>query len=180
MSGHRSGRTSSGTGCTSGVDAAGGRSDVVVVGVDGSTGADAALDVALREAAARGGRLEVVTAWLWVSSADVVSDRLQVQDGRTVVQQVQDEVLEQARARTGLAPPVTPLVVHDYGGRVLTARAEGAAMLVVGSGSGGRDGAIGSVAEYCLRHSPVPVLVVPAPERAGRRSGLLPSSAVSV
>lgn len=142
----------------------------MVVGVDGSEGADAALDFALREADARGCRLEVVTAWLWVSSSDMLGHQVQVQDGRVVVQQVQDEVLAQAIVRTGLTPPISSLVVHDYGGRVLTARAKGAAMLVVGSGaqSSGNNPGVGSVAEYCLRHSPAPVVVVPTPERVGR------------
>jgi nucleotide-binding universal stress UspA family protein len=101
----------------------------------------------------------------------MLGHQLQVQDGRVVVQQVQDEVLAQAIERTGVTPPITSLVVHDYGGRVLTARAKGAAMLVVGSGaqSSGRHPAVGSVAEYCLRHSPAPVVVVPAPDRGERR-----------
>lgn len=158
------------------------RSDVIVVGVDGSTGADAALDFALREAVARGCRVEVVTAWLWVSSADMLGQQHQVQDGRVVVQQVQDEVIESALDRTGLHPSVTTVVVHDFGGRVLTARADGAAMLVVGSGaqSTSSDRTLGSVAEYCLRHSPVPVAVVPQPERVGRQAALAPQPAVSV
>ncbi|HET7432608.1 MAG TPA: universal stress protein [Nocardioides sp.] len=156
------------------------RSDVIVVGVDGSAGADAALDFALREADARGCRVEVVTAWLWSSSGDVLGHQHQVEDGRVVVQEVQGEVLEQAFARTGLRPSVTTVVVHDFGGRVLTARADRAAMLVVGSGaqSTSTDRTLGSVSEYCLRHSPVPVVVVPEPERVGRRAALGPPSAI--
>ena len=63
-------------------------------------------------------------------------------------------------------PDVIQTVVHDYAGRVLVARAEGATALVVGAGSLGATSTkmLGSVSEYCVRHSPVPVVVVPEPE----------------
>jgi nucleotide-binding universal stress UspA family protein len=148
------------------------RSDVIVVGVDGSVGADAALDFALREGAARGCPVEVVTAWLWVSSGDMLGHQSQVRDGKIVVQQMQDEVVEQAVGRAVVTPAVSQLVVHDFAGRVLSARAEGVSMLVIGSGAqtSSTDRTLGAVAEYCLRHSPVPVVVVPQPERVRTRS----------
>jgi nucleotide-binding universal stress UspA family protein len=152
------------------------RSNVIVVGVDGSVGADAALDFALREGAARGCPVEVVTAWLWVSSADMLGHQNQVRDGKIVVQQMQDDVVEQALARAAAArlPEVSQLVVHDFAGRVLSARSEGVSMLVIGSGAqtSSTDRTLGAVAEYCLRHSPVPVLVVPQPERVRARNAI--------
>jgi nucleotide-binding universal stress UspA family protein len=55
---------------------------------------------------------------------------------------------------------------------VLVSRAERASMLVVGSGdpSSVSHQVLGSVAEYCVRHSPVPVVIVPAPARLERRA----------
>jgi nucleotide-binding universal stress UspA family protein len=46
-------------------------------------------------------------------------------------------------------------------------------MVVVGSGSPSSVShqVLGSVAEYCVRHSPVPVVIVPAPARLERRAG---------
>jgi len=156
------------------------RSNVIVVGVDGSVGADAALDFALREGAARGCPVEVVTAWLWVSSADMLGHQNQVRDGRIVVQQMQDEVVEQALARAGTAYDVSRLVVHDFAGRVLASRSDGVSMLVIGSGAqtSSTDRTLGAVAEYCLRHSPVPVVVVPQPERVRARNALTDLSLV--
>ena len=150
------------------------RSNVIVVGVDGSVGADAALDFALREGAARGCPVEVVTAWLWVSSADMLGHQNQVRDGKIVVQQMQDEVVEQALARASKVPEVSQLVVHDFAGRVLSARADGASMLVIGSGAqtSSTDRTLGAVAEYCLRHTPVPVVVLPQPERIRARTAI--------
>jgi nucleotide-binding universal stress UspA family protein len=156
------------------------RSNVIVVGVDGSVGADAALDFALREGAARGCPVEVITAWLWVSSADMLGHQNQVHDGKIVVRQMQDEVIDQALDRAGSTPEVSQLVVHDFAGRVLSARAEGVSMLVIGSGAqtSSTDRTLGAVAEYCLRHSPVPVVVVPQPERVRARTSISDFSAV--
>jgi nucleotide-binding universal stress UspA family protein len=150
------------------------RSNVIVVGVDGSVGADAALDFALREGAARGCPVEVVTAWLWVSSADMLGHQSQVRDGKIVVQQMQDEVVEQALARASGVPEVSQLVVHDFAGRVLSARSDGVSMLVIGSGAqtSSTDRTLGAVAEYCLRHTPVPVVVLPQPERVRARTAI--------
>ena len=144
--------------------------DVIVVGVDGSSGADAALDHALRTGLERGCPVEVVTGWLWVGSSDAQSPGV-LADGRAAVQRVQDGVLERAAVRLGAMPDVIQTVVHDYAGRVLVARAEGATALVVGAGSLGATSTkmLGSVSEYCVRHSPVPVVVVPEPERVRRR-----------
>ena len=112
--------------------------------------------------------------------------------------------LRRARRRTGPGPPhaggrrgpmpggagrrtgPVRVVVHDYAGRVLVARAERASMVVVGSGSPGSASHqfLGSVAEYCVRHSPVPVVIVPAPARGSnacggqRPGGLSPSDRV--
>jgi nucleotide-binding universal stress UspA family protein len=85
---------------------------------------------------------------------------------------MQGEVIARRLEELVDAPDLDRVVVHDYAGRVLVARAEGASMLVVGSGtpSSASRQVLGSVAEYCIRHSPVPVVVVPAPGRLERRA----------
>jgi nucleotide-binding universal stress UspA family protein len=146
---------------------------VIVVGVDGSAGAATALDFALAEGWERGCTVEVVTAWLGSGHGDETSDADELAESRARVHHMQAEVIARClEHRTG-APDLVRVVVHDYAGRVLVARAESASMVVVGSGSPSSVShqVLGSVAEYCVRHSPVPVVIVPAPARLERRAG---------
>ena len=145
---------------------------VIVVGVDGSDGAAAALDFALIEGWRRGCAVQVVTAWLGGHHADGTGDVDDLTDGRARVHQMQADVVSRCLADRAEAPELERVVVHDYAGRVLVARAERAAMVVVGSGSpsSASHQLLGSVAEYCVRHSPVPVVIVPAPARLERRA----------
>ena len=144
----------------------------IVVGVDGSAGAVAALDFALSEGWKRGCPVEVVTAWLGRGHLDDSPDSRELADGRLKVQRMQEDVLARCLEQRTQAPDVRPVVVHDYAGRVLVARAEHAAMVVVGSGSpsSGSHQVLGSVAEYCVRHVPAPVVIVPAPSRLEGRA----------
>ena len=150
------------------------REGVIVVGVDGSPGSVAALDYALAEGLDRGCTVEVVTGWLWSSSTDGLGHTGRLAEGRSVIARMQDATLREALERLGAAPALSQLVVHDYAGRVLVARSEHASALVVGSGdqSSASRKTVGSVAEYCMRHSVAPVVVVPDPARARRRSAL--------
>ncbi len=147
------------------------RGSVIVVGVDGTPGSDAALDFALAEGLSRGCTVEVVTGWLWTSS-DRPTPAGTLDEGRAEVSRRQDVQLAGALTRLGATPDLSQVVVHDYAGRVLVARAAHAAMLVVSGGtqaSASRK-SVGSVAEYCVRYSTAPVVVVPDPERARRRT----------
>ena len=145
---------------------------VIVVGVDGSAGAAAALDFALGEGVARDCTVEIVTAWLGSGHLEGTPDADELAEGRARVQQMVGDVVDRCLAQRDDAPDVERVVVHDYAGRVLVARAERALMVVVGSGTSDGPGLqpMGSVAEYCLRHSPVPVVIVPAPARLERRA----------
>ncbi len=143
-----------------------------MVGVDGSSGGAAALAFALSEGWERGCTVEVVTAWLGVTQLDGSPDSDELTEGRSRVHHMQGDVVARCLEEREHAPDLLRVVVHDYAGRVLVARAENASMVVVGSGSPGRAShqALGSVAEYCVRHSPVPVVIVPAPSRLEERA----------
>lgn len=145
---------------------------VIVVGVDGSPGAAVALDFALAEGSERGCSVQVVTAWLGSGPLDAAPDSTALVEARTRVEHMQSEVVGRRLEELTDAPHLDRVVVHDYAGRVLVARAEGASMLVVGSGTpnSASQQVLGSVAEYCIRHSPVPVVIVPAPARLQRRA----------
>lgn len=136
---------------------------VIVVGVDGGAGSAAALDFALAEGSSRGLGVEVVTGWLANPERVDPAFSTPVEAGRALAWTLQDRALGAAYARGAQRPTVTQIVVHDHPGRVLTARSDGAAMVVVGSGrqSPSSRKVLGSVAEYCLRHSSAPVVVVP-------------------
>jgi nucleotide-binding universal stress UspA family protein len=143
-----------------------------VVGVDGSSGGAAALAFALTEGWERGCTVEVVTAWLGVTQLEGTPDSDELAAGRSRVHHMQGDVVARCLEESDHAPDLLRVVVHDYAGRVLVARAENAAMVVVGSGSPSRAShqALGSVAEYCVRHSSVPVVIVPAPSRLEQRA----------
>jgi nucleotide-binding universal stress UspA family protein len=145
---------------------------VIVVGVDGSAGSAAALDFALDQGWRRGCRVEVVTAWLNSGHLEGLPDSDDVAEGRARVQHMQAGLVAGALAASPGTPEPEGVVVHDYAGRVLVARAERATMVVVGSGSPSsvHHQLLGSVAEYCVRHSPVPVVIVPPPARLERRA----------
>lgn len=144
-----------------------------MVGVDASSGAAAALAFALTEGWERGCTVEVVTAWLGGGNLDATPDSDELADGRARVHHMQGDVVARSLEERGEnVPNLVRVVVHDYAGRVLIARAESASMVVVGSGSpdSASHQVLGSVAEYCIRHSPVPVVIVPAPSRLERRA----------
>jgi nucleotide-binding universal stress UspA family protein len=144
---------------------------VIVVGVDGSPGGAAALDFALAEGYSRGLTVEVVTAWLSNPTQVAPAFDNPVDAGRALARALQDHAVGEAYRRVAVRPEVTRLIVHDHPGRVLTARADGAAMVVVGSGrqSSASRKVLGSVGEYCLRHSSAPVVVVPEPRAVAAR-----------
>jgi nucleotide-binding universal stress UspA family protein len=143
----------------------------VVVGVDGSPGARAALAVALTEAARRGAGLDVVSAYpmnlVWTGGAP-----LDVQDAEAIrvdterragelVDEVQRE--ESVAGVPGLAAvPVRVIAAEGRPVPALLEAAEGADLLVVGSRGRGamRSALLGSVALHSAGQAPCPVLVV--------------------
>jgi nucleotide-binding universal stress UspA family protein len=138
-----------------------------VVGVDGSSHARLALEVAVAEAAARGAELEVVYAWeqpmaaMYPATIPISVDEMQ-QYAEAVMRRMLDDVDVSALT----APPVRS-VCEGSPREILLDRASSADVLVVGArGIGGFRGMfLGSVSHAVSRHAECTVLVVP-PEGA--------------
>jgi nucleotide-binding universal stress UspA family protein len=140
---------------------------VIVCGVDGSPGADAALAWAAAEARLRGAKLRIVHAW-HLPAATYGSGGFVPPVGMTW----EDDL--EAAARTGLDKKVDDAAELLAGieverrlgegpaATVLTQAAEGADLLVVGSrGLGGfKELLLGSVGHQCAQHAPCPVVIV--------------------
>jgi len=127
----------------------------IVVGIDGSPGADKALAWAAAEAARSGAGLEIHTAYE-PSYEFITHDEVE----RTLGRQV-----EAARARIGEEFPgvvVTTRTHEESPARVLIEASDGADLLVVGSrGLGGFTGLLlGSVSHQCSLHAHCPVVIV--------------------
>ena len=135
----------------------------IVVGVDGSPGSRQALERAIEEAKAHGGRIEAVHAWHMPSLAAYPYGALAFDRGafEEDAQATLDKVIDSTYTQ-GLAEPIERIVVCGSAARALLDAAKGADLLVVGSrGLGGFTGLVlGSVSEQCVRHAGCPVLVV--------------------
>ncbi|HEY9312542.1 universal stress protein [Williamsia sp.] len=140
----------------------------VVVGIDGSESSDLALTAAFEQAALRGTGLTVVHTWTDLATNTFggfgITDDL--------VQQTEDEahklVAQRIAAHTADHPDVvvsTMVAADGPAHQLLTAAAEGAQLLVLGSrGRGGFTGLLlGSVSQTVLHHAPSPVLIVKTP-----------------
>ncbi len=124
----------------------------IVVGVDGSPGADSALRFAEEEARLRGAELHVVCAWAvpTMAYAGGAIDGL-------------PESLRQGAHDVLHDLPGEHHVIEGHPSRVLLEAAEGADLLVVGSrGLGGLGRVLlGSVGSEVVHHAPCPVVIVP-------------------
>ncbi len=144
----------------------------IVVGVDGSEAAAAALRFAVEEAKLRDATLVAVLAWTFVPpaalsdpgvipvAATTLMDDLGAE--RTGAERMLDEAL------TAAPPgdvPVERVVSEGSPGDVLVGAAAGADLVVVGSrGRGGiRSALLGSVSSHVAHHAPCPVVIVRAP-----------------
>jgi nucleotide-binding universal stress UspA family protein len=143
------------------------RTPAVVVGVDGSAASRAALEFALREGAARGSAVEVVTAWSWAGPHESLAAPATPHEARDRAQRQQDEVVADVLRRVSVAPLLSRQVVQGDPAEVLLRAGRDAAFLVVGSEHKNmlKRAVLGSVSEYCVRHATCPVVVVPAARR---------------
>jgi nucleotide-binding universal stress UspA family protein len=141
--------------------------ETIVVGIDGSSGAEAALDFAGAEAKLRGAKLRIVAAWevpvaayagvggfsppIDTSTFDVFRER---------AEQVANEAAEQVRDEHGIE--CETVVTEGQPAAVLLEQAKNADLVVVGSrGLGGfRSLLLGSVSQQVVHYAPCPVVVV--------------------
>lgn len=134
---------------------------VVVVGVDGSTGSRDAVRWAAKYARMAGADLRAVATWRWPNYLTRIPPGMDLEaDTR--------RTLEEATAEIGAEfpdVPVTERVVDGPAGPALLSQAADASLLVVGAqGRAAYPGMLlGSVAEYCVRNGPCPVVVVRTP-----------------
>ena len=139
----------------------------IVVGVEGSGYARAALIWALEEAHHRGAIIEVVTCYspTYVPAApDLGYVPLDSFDLAAEVEKMQGEVIESAIEASDFSDEVEIRRVLQKGrpADTLMTAAEGATMLVVGNrGRGGFAGLrLGSVSQAIAHHSPCPLVIV--------------------
>jgi nucleotide-binding universal stress UspA family protein len=136
----------------------------IVVGVDGSPAAQAALAWAVAEAKAHRRRLRVVHAWRDPALAVRASlAPLLPLDGPSRYEAKARDLVRNAVAQaTDAGVGAAGAVVYGAAGQILVARSQTADLLVVGaSGSRRRAGLLlGSVAQHCVRHADCPITVV--------------------
>jgi nucleotide-binding universal stress UspA family protein len=139
----------------------------VVVGVDGSEGSVAALELAIREAKLRGAAVKAVAAWK-VPVAAYESGWAAAALDPTAFEEAAAAALEGALVAANGATSgvnVSRIVREGQAADVLVAEAREADLLVVGSrGLGGFRGLLlGSVSQQCAHHAACPVMIVPPP-----------------
>jgi nucleotide-binding universal stress UspA family protein len=141
----------------------------VVVGVDGSAGARAALRFAVEDAVRRGVPVEAVTshrppeAWM---DFDAIGDFEYDKAEAAAVEKAEAFIAEVLREVPEPHPVIHVTAVLGSAADALIRESAGADLLVVGSrGHGGFSSMLlGSVSMQCALHAPCPVTVVHSPE----------------
>jgi nucleotide-binding universal stress UspA family protein len=154
----------------------------IVVGVDGSPAALAALRFALAEARLRRARLVALFAWAlplteapgpflleWPGGVGPTVEQLGAELARGAEERLAAAFRQVGDAVEGVE--VERRVVEGPAATMLLEASAGADLLVVGSrGHGGFRGLLlGSVSQQCAQHARCPVVIVPAPESADDR-----------
>jgi nucleotide-binding universal stress UspA family protein len=139
---------------------------VIVVGVDGSEGAAIALDFAMKEAALRGSRLRLVSAWEIPASvlASVVA-------GKEFYEEFRENAIKVAQEAAALVNEREPgveheeIVVEGQAAKVLLEHSEDAELMVVGRRGHGsfREMLLGSISRQVVVHAKCPLVIVPSP-----------------
>ena len=144
-----------------------GKTERVVVGVDGSESSAAALKWAARYARATGATIRAVLAWHYPSAAGVPPVGVTPPSVEAEVEKTRMDLIDKAvTGALGTEPPVTIERKSAYGhpAQVLIDESADADLLVVGNrGYGGFTGMmLGSVSTHCVTHAHCPVTVVRA------------------
>ncbi|MGH8861691.1 MAG: universal stress protein [Jatrophihabitantaceae bacterium] len=131
---------------------------VIVVGVDGSDGSHDALRWAAGQARLTGATVRAVASWRWPNYVT------RVPPGADPAGDTQRTLTESVAALRTEFPDVdiSEHIVQGPAGPSLLTHSAGAGLLVVGArGRAAFPGMLlGSVAEYCVRNGPCPVVVV--------------------
>jgi nucleotide-binding universal stress UspA family protein len=137
------------------------RSGRIVVGVDESVGAAAALRWAVREAGARKSSLTAVLAWDFLDQHTVAGPAFDPEYGAVDAAQALHSFVVSALGE-GRAMTIEQKVVCDLPAAALIEESDGADLLVVGARGMGRvkQLLVGSVSQQCLHHATCPVAVV--------------------
>jgi nucleotide-binding universal stress UspA family protein len=145
----------------------------IVVGIDGSASATAALHWAMDQARTVGGSVDVVIAWEEPASYGFSYGMAVAMYESDSYEDLAQKVLDGVMADAGTDDPTHSVKVHGrviqgHPAQSLLTAAKGADLLVLGRhghGHGKLTGLLlGSVSDHCLRHSSCPVVLVPAPE----------------
>jgi nucleotide-binding universal stress UspA family protein len=135
-----------------------GPAPVIVVGVDGSEGSSDALRWAAGQAQLTGASLRAIASWRWPSYVT------RVPPGADPAGDTERTLRESVAPIRAEFPEleISEHVVQGPAGPSLLTHSENATLLVVGArGRAAFPGMLlGSVAEYCVRNGPCPVVVV--------------------
>jgi nucleotide-binding universal stress UspA family protein len=140
----------------------------IVVGIDGSPAADAALALALEEAQLRKLPLRIICAWEIPAIEYAGAAFAPSEDLSSEAEQHADAVLAAAAEKVGADAGihVETMSAKGHPATVLLEQAPDATLLVVGTrGRGGLTKLmLGSVSQSLAHHFPKPLLIVPAPD----------------
>jgi nucleotide-binding universal stress UspA family protein len=131
---------------------------LIVVGVDGSVSAMAALRWAVQQARLINADIHAVTRWEIPITIMIVPTYTEADYARDARQMLDRAVAEALGSVPGVH--VEKHLVQERPALALCRAAEAAQLLVVGSHKGALPGMhLGSVASYCVHHAPCPVVV---------------------
>ena len=143
----------------------------IVVGIDGSPAADAALAFALEEAKLRNLPLRIVCAWEIPAIEYAGAPFTVTPDLTTEAEHGAEIVLAEAVKRIGPHPGVhvETVSVHGHPPTILVEQARDATLLVVGTRGRNTLASIilGSVSQAVAHHCPSPLTIVPGPHSTG-------------
>ena len=137
----------------------------IVVGVDGSPAANAALRWAVRHAELTGDAVEAVIVWQFpIIGASYGWAGVAVTDGmdlRALAEKTLTQAIDEASSH-GSAVAITPRIIEGYPASVLVEESADADLLVVGSRGHGTfaEALLGSVSQHCSHHARCPVVIV--------------------
>lgn len=140
----------------------------IVLGLDGSPGAQQALDYALQEASEKRATLRVVSAWHvpTIVYAGGIAPPVDLDGFREGAEADAREAVTRA-SEEAKDVPVETVVREGQAAEVLLEASKDADLLIVGSrGLGGFSGLLlGSVSQQCAHHAHCPVVIVRGRER---------------